>query len=109
TLDPVFHPDSYGYRPGKSAKQAIAVTRKRCWQYDWVVEFDIKAAFDQIDHALLMRAIYVSGLHVRAQGSAQSTQPAIYRFPAGGEWRRAQTDEAGGAGLAGPSPHASDA
>ncbi|MGF6758862.1 group II intron reverse transcriptase/maturase [Paraburkholderia sp. GAS42] len=56
-LDPVFHPDSYGYRPGKSAKQAIAVTRKRCWQYDWVVEFDIKAAFDQIDHALLMKAV----------------------------------------------------
>jgi len=45
-LDPLFHPDSYGYRPGKSAKQAIAVTRKRCWQYGWVVEFDIKAALD---------------------------------------------------------------
>jgi RNA-directed DNA polymerase len=56
-LDPMFHPDSYGYRPGRSAKQAIAVTRKRCWQYDWVVEFDIKAAFDQIDHALLMKAV----------------------------------------------------
>jgi RNA-directed DNA polymerase len=56
-LDPVFHEDSYGYRPGKSAKQAIAVTRKRCWQYDWIVEFDIKAAFDQIDHALLMKAV----------------------------------------------------
>ena len=46
TLDPIFHEDSYGYRPGKSAKQAIAVTRKRCWQYDWIVEFDIKAALD---------------------------------------------------------------
>jgi RNA-directed DNA polymerase len=57
TLDPVFHEDSYGYRPGKSARQAIAVTRKRCWQYDWVVEFDIKAAFDQIDHALLIKAV----------------------------------------------------
>ena len=56
-LDPLFHPDSYGYRPGKSAKQAIAVTRKRCWQYDWVVEFDIKAAFDQIDHDLLLKAV----------------------------------------------------
>lgn len=56
-LDPVFHPDSYGYRPGRSAKQAIAVTRKRCWRYDWVVEFDIKAAFDQIDHELLMKAV----------------------------------------------------
>jgi RNA-directed DNA polymerase len=56
-LEPVFHPDSYGYRPGRSAKQAIAVTRKRCWQYDWVVEFDIKAAFDQIDHGLLLKAV----------------------------------------------------
>lgn len=56
-LDPIFHPDSYGYRPGRSAKQAIAVTRQRCWKYDWVVEFDIKAAFDQIDHGLLMKAV----------------------------------------------------
>ncbi|MBB2926674.1 group II intron reverse transcriptase/maturase [Paraburkholderia silvatlantica] len=56
-LDPIFHEDSYGYRPRRSAKQAISVTRKRCWQYDWVVEFDIKAAFDQIDHTLLMRAV----------------------------------------------------
>jgi RNA-directed DNA polymerase len=56
-LDPIFHPDSYGYRPGRSAKQAIAVTRKRCWQHDWVVEFDIKAAFDEIDHGRLMKAV----------------------------------------------------
>jgi len=56
-LDPMFHADSYGYRPGRSAKQAIAVTRKRCWQFNWVVEFDIKGAFDQIDHSLLMKAV----------------------------------------------------
>jgi RNA-directed DNA polymerase len=56
-LDRLFHPDSYGYRPGKSAQQAIAVTRQRCWRTDWVVEFDIKAAFDQIDHGLLMKAV----------------------------------------------------
>jgi group II intron reverse transcriptase/maturase len=56
-LDPTFHENSYGYRPGKSAKQAIAVTRKRCWKYDWVVEFDIRAAFDQIDHVLLIKAL----------------------------------------------------
>jgi group II intron reverse transcriptase/maturase len=62
-LDPIFHPDSYGYRPGRSAKQAIAVTRKRCWQYDWVVEFDIKAAFDQIDHGLLLKAVRT---HIKA-------------------------------------------
>jgi group II intron reverse transcriptase/maturase len=57
TLDPIFHQDAYGYRPGKSAKQAVAVTRKRCWQYAWVVEFDIKSAFDQIDHGLLIKAV----------------------------------------------------
>ena len=56
-LDPIFHTDSYGYRPGKSAKQAVAVTRERCWKYDWVVEFDIKGAFDNIDHELLMKAV----------------------------------------------------
>ncbi len=56
-LEPVFLPDSYGYRPGKSALDAVAVTRERCWQYDWLVEFDIKGLFDNIDHALLRRAL----------------------------------------------------
>jgi group II intron reverse transcriptase/maturase len=57
TLDPVFLADSYGYRPGKSALDAVAVTRERCWKYDWVLEFDIKGLFDNIDHTLLMRAV----------------------------------------------------
>lgn len=56
-IDRLFHRDSYGYRPGKSAKQAVAVTRKRCWEYDWVVEFDIKGAFDNLDHGLLLKAV----------------------------------------------------
>src|SRR6201996_4805118 len=56
-LDRIFHEDSYGYRPGKSAKQAIAVTRKGCWHDDWIVGFDIKAALDQIAHTLLMKAV----------------------------------------------------
>jgi RNA-directed DNA polymerase len=56
-VEPIFLPDSYGYRPGKSALDAIAVTRKRCWQYDWLLEFDIKGMFDNIDHELLMRAV----------------------------------------------------
>ena len=47
-LEPVFHKDSYGYRPGRSAHDAIAVVRKRNWEYDWVVEFDIKGLFDNI-------------------------------------------------------------
>ena len=40
-VEPVFHPDSYGYRPRKSAIDAVAVTRQRCWKYNWVLEFDI--------------------------------------------------------------------
>jgi RNA-directed DNA polymerase len=56
-VDHYFHPDSYGYRPGKSAIEAVGVARKRCWRYDWVLDFDIKAFFDEIDHELLMRAV----------------------------------------------------
>lgn len=56
-LDPLFDENSFGYRPGKSAHDAIAVTRQRCWQYDWVVEFDIRGLFDNIDHELLMKAL----------------------------------------------------
>jgi group II intron reverse transcriptase/maturase len=56
-VEPIFLLDSYGYRPGKSALDAIEVTRKRCWWYDWVLEFDIRGLFDNIDHALLLRAV----------------------------------------------------
>src|SRR5215467_10263099 len=55
-LDQIFLADSYGYRPKKSALDAVDVTRKRCWKYDWVLEFDIKGLFDNIDHELLLRA-----------------------------------------------------
>ena len=60
-LEPIveeyFHADSYGYRPGKSAIEAIGVARQRCWRYDWVLDLDIKGFFDNIDHDLLMRAV----------------------------------------------------
>jgi group II intron reverse transcriptase/maturase len=56
-LDKIFLADSYGYRPDKSALDAVGVTRERCWKYDWVLEFDIKGLFDNIDHTLLMRAV----------------------------------------------------
>lgn len=52
-----FAPDSYGYRPGKSALDAVGITRERCWRYDWVLEFDIKGLFDNIDHELLRKAL----------------------------------------------------
>ncbi len=56
-VEPHFHNDSYGYRPKRSALDAIGITRKRCWKYDWVLEFDIKGLFDNIDHNLLLKAV----------------------------------------------------
>ncbi|HWJ03938.1 MAG TPA: group II intron reverse transcriptase/maturase [Verrucomicrobiae bacterium] len=57
TVERIFHKDSYGYRPGKSAIDAIRATRERCWDYNWVIEFDIRKLFDNIDHELLMKAV----------------------------------------------------
>ena len=56
-LEKHFHPDSYGYRPGKSALEAVGMARKRCWQSDWVLDLDIKGFFDNLDHELTMRAV----------------------------------------------------
>ncbi len=56
-LEPLMHADSYGYRPGKSALDAVGQARERCWRYDWVIDLDIKGFFDNLDHDLLMRAV----------------------------------------------------
>lgn len=56
-LDPIFHQNSYGYRPGKSALDAVNITRSRCWKKDWVVEFDIRKAFDSLNWDLLRKAL----------------------------------------------------
>ena len=56
-VEPSFHGDSYGYRPGKSAVDAVGRARERCWQYDWVVDLDIRAFFDTLDHDLVKRAV----------------------------------------------------
>ena len=56
-VEPIFHPDSYGYRPGRSALDAVATCRERCWRADWVIDLDIKAFFDTLDHELVMRAV----------------------------------------------------
>ena len=56
-VEPVFHRDSYGYRPGRSAIDAIRTARQRCWRFDWVLDMDIKGFFDTIDHELLLRAV----------------------------------------------------
>ncbi len=56
-LDAIFHADSYGYRPGKSAIQALGKARQRCWKWDWVVDLDIRSFFDTLLHDLLMKAV----------------------------------------------------
>ena len=56
-LEKHFHPDSYGYRPRKSALDAVGVARERCWRYAWVLDLDIKSYFDTISHELLLRAV----------------------------------------------------
>jgi group II intron reverse transcriptase/maturase len=56
-LEPIFHPDSYGYRPGRSAHDALAVTRRRCWKQDWLLDLDIRSFFDSVPHDLLLKAV----------------------------------------------------
>jgi RNA-directed DNA polymerase len=57
TVEPLFHSDSYGYRPRKSALDAVGACRQRCWRFDWVVDLDIRGFFDSIDHSLMMHAV----------------------------------------------------
>lgn len=56
-VEPFFLEDSYEYRPNKSAHNVLEITMTRCWKYDWVLEFDIKGLFDNINHDLLMKAV----------------------------------------------------
>lgn len=56
-LEPYFHPDSYGYRPRKSAIDAVAQARERCWKYNWILDLDIEKFFDTLDRGLLMKAL----------------------------------------------------
>lgn len=56
-LEPIFHRDSYGYRPGRSAHDALAVARRRCWEQDWTLDLDIRAFFDSVPHDLLLKAV----------------------------------------------------
>jgi RNA-directed DNA polymerase len=56
-LEPIFHSDSYGYRPGKSAIDAVGKVRERCWRYNWVIDLDIKGFFDNLNHDMLQQAL----------------------------------------------------
>lgn len=56
-VEPKFHVDSYGYRPKKSALEAVGVARRRCWRQNWCLDLDIKGFFDNLDHSLMMKAV----------------------------------------------------
>lgn len=56
-IDKLFHENSYGYRPNKQALEGVAITRQRCWEYEWLLEYDIKGLFDNINHEKLMKAV----------------------------------------------------
>ena len=56
-VEPMFHPDSYGYRPGRSALDAVGTCRQRCWEKDWVVDLDVQKFFDSVDHDLMVKAV----------------------------------------------------
>ena len=53
-VEPIFHRNSYGYRPGRSAHDAVAIARRRCWEYDWVIEFDVKGLLDRTSYCPLV-------------------------------------------------------
>ena len=56
-VEPIFHGDSYGYRPGRSALDAVGRRRERCWRSDWVIDLDVRAFFDSVDHSLMLKAV----------------------------------------------------
>ncbi|WP_202796164.1 reverse transcriptase domain-containing protein [Desulfitobacterium hafniense] len=66
-VEPIFHENSYGYRPNRAAINAVGQARQRCWKYDFFIELDIKGLFDNIDHELLMRVVkrHVKELWIR--------------------------------------------
>ena len=95
-LEPIFHADSYGYRPGRSAIDAVRTARQRCWCHDWVLDLDVQAFFDSLDHELLLRALrkhtdvawvalYVERwLKAPIQGEDGSLEPRDAGTPQGG-------------------------
>lgn len=56
-VEPIFHPDSYGYRPNRSALDAVAACRRRCWKTDWVIDLDVQAFFDSVPWDLVVKAV----------------------------------------------------
>jgi len=88
SIEPLFHPDSYGYRPGKSALQAVGVTKERCLERNWVVEFDIQKAFDHASqyppqeptYASKVRCLSLPALSLRSAASVAGLSGKRYNL-----------------------------
>jgi hypothetical protein len=65
-LEPAFHADSYGYRPGKSAIDAVRAARQRCWRSDWVLDLDVKGYLDRVSYCPLVHEASSKSLVWRA-------------------------------------------
>ncbi|GAA1995574.1 hypothetical protein GCM10009754_88300 [Amycolatopsis minnesotensis] len=59
-MESIFHEDSYGYRPGRSALDAVKKCRERCWRKDWVLDLDVQKFFDTVDHDRMVKAVEVN-------------------------------------------------
>ena len=94
-LEPIFHPDSYGYRPGRSAHDALAVTRRRCWEKDWVLDLDIRSFFDSVPHDLLLEAVAHHTRErwvLRTGAERRSTPASTFSATPSGDVRRADRE-----------------
>jgi retron-type reverse transcriptase len=70
-VEPIFHPDSYGNRPDRSALDAVAACRQRCWKYDWTIDLDVQKFFDSVEHDLMIKAVEANtDLQYRARSRA---------------------------------------
>src|SRR6476620_10127898 len=84
----MFHPDSYGYRPGRSALDAVEACRRRCWNRDWVIDLDIRAFFDSLDHELILKAV---AAHTRAAVDPALPAAVAHRAAAAAGWNSGAT------------------
>jgi RNA-directed DNA polymerase len=93
-VEPRFHQDSYGYRPGRSPHDAVAVCRERCWKYDWVIDLDVQKFFDEVPWDLVVKAVAVVTdcrwvlLYVRRWLAARLSAPTASLRAAAEELRR---------------------
>ena len=85
-LEPIFHHDSYGYRPGRSAHDALAVTRQRCWKQDWVLDIDVRAFFDSVPHDLLLKRSLTTPTNAGSCSTSNGGSPPPCRWRTGPSW-----------------------